>query len=109
VSAKLAAVGQAQALREEALRQHVAETRAMLDEWRINQGRIARYEREIVPLASARSEAALAAYRGGKSGINEVLAARRLELDARFQALQIEAENARAWAQLAYFLPGVPK
>jgi len=109
VSAKLAAVGQAQALREEALRQHVAETRAMLDEWRINQGRITRYEREIIPLASARAEAALAAYRGGKSGINEVLAARRLELDARFQALQLEAENARAWAQLAYFLPEMSK
>jgi outer membrane protein TolC len=109
VAAKLAGVSQAQALREEALRQHVAETRAMLDEWRINQGRIARYEREIVPLAAARAEAAVAAYRGGKATINDVLSARRLELDARFQALQIEAENARTWAQLVYFVPGISK
>lgn len=102
LAAKLAAVGQAQALREEALRQHVAEVKAMLNEWESNRTRLTRYEREIVPLAAMRADAALAAYRGGKSGINEVLAARRGELETRLQALQLESETARLWAQLNF-------
>lgn len=102
VAARLAAVGQAQAQREEALRQHVAEVSATLHEWESNRTRLVRYEREIVPLAVARADAALAAYRGGKTGVNEVLAARRGELDARLQALQLEAETARLWAQLNF-------
>ena len=102
LSAKLAQVRRAEALRDEALRQHVAEVRAMLEEWRINRARVARYEREIVPLAAARAQATLAAFRGGKSGVNDVLAARRGELEARLQALQVEAETARLWAQLSF-------
>lgn len=104
VAAKLAAVGQAQAKREELLRQHVAEVQAMLHEWESNRTRIVRYEREIVPLATSRSDAALAAYRGGKSGIGEVLGARRGELDVKLQALQLEAETARLWAQLNFLV-----
>ena len=104
VSAKLAAVGQAQARREELLRQHVAEVKTMLDEWESNRTRLVRYEREIVPLATSRADASLAAYRGGKSGISEVLAARRGELDAKLQALQLESETARLWAQLNFLV-----
>ena len=102
LSAKLAAVGQAQALREETLRQHVAEVKTMLHEWESNRTRLVRYEREIVPLATARADAALAAWRGGKSGINEVLAARRGQLETTLQALQLESETARLWAQLNF-------
>lgn len=104
LAAKLAAVSQAQALREEALRQHVAEVKAMFNEWESNRTRLVRYEREIVPLAASRAGAALAAYRGGKSGVGEVLAARRGELDAKLQALQLEAETARLWAQLNFLV-----
>jgi outer membrane protein TolC len=104
VSAKLAAVGQAQARREELLRQHIAEVKTMLNEWESNRTRLVRYEREIVPLATSRADAALAAYRGGKSGVSEVLAARRGELDVKLQALQLEAETARLWAQLNFLV-----
>lgn len=104
LSAKLAAVGQAQAQREELLRQHIAEVQNMLHEWESNKTRIVRYEREIIPLATARADASLAAYRGGKSNVSEVLAARRAELDARLQALQLEAETARIWAQLNFLV-----
>jgi outer membrane protein TolC len=96
---------QAQAMREEALRKHVAEVRTMLNEWESNRSRIARYEREIVPLAKARFEAAATAYRGGKSSRSEVLAALRAELDARLMALMLESETARLWAQLTYLIP----
>jgi outer membrane protein TolC len=104
LSAKLAMAAQARAQREEAVRQHVAEVRAMALEWESNRGRLARYEGEIIPLARGRAEAAVAAYRGGKSGVSEVLAARRGELDARLQALQLEAETARLWAQLNFLV-----
>jgi outer membrane protein TolC len=104
LAARLAAVSQAQAQREEALRQHVAEVQAMFHEWESNRTRLVRYEREIVPLATSRSDAALAAYRGGKSGIGEVLGARRGELDVKLQALQLEAETARLWAQLNFLV-----
>ena len=64
-----------------------------------------RYEREIIPLASRRSDAVVAAYRGGKSSQGDVLAARRAELEARLQALQLENETARLWAQLNFLIP----
>jgi outer membrane protein TolC len=105
VSARLAVAEQARAARDEALRVHIAEFRTMEQEWQSNRSRIARFEREIVPLASARTEATLAAYRGGKASQAEVLAARRAELEARLQALTLESETARLWAQLNYLIP----
>lgn len=105
LAARLAMAEQAQAMRDEALRKHVLEVRTMLNEWESNRSRIARYEREIVPLAKSRAEAALTAYRGGKSSRSEVLAALRAELDARLMALMLESETARLWAQLTYLIP----
>lgn len=104
-SAKLALASQAEAQRDEALRQHVAEVRAMVQEWESNRTRLVRYEREIIPLAAGRADAAVAAYRGGKSSQGDVLAARRAELEARLQALQLESETARLWAQLNFLIP----
>ena len=109
VAAKLAMAEQSLAQRDEAVRGHVAEVRAMLQEWETAKGRVARYEREIVPLTAARAEATLAAFRGGKATVNDVLAARRAELDARLQALQIEAEAARTWARLNFLVVENPK
>jgi outer membrane protein TolC len=77
----------------------------MLDEWRSIRARLARYRRELVPLALDQSAAVLAAYRGGKAALAEVLAARRNELDVRLQALQLDAEAARRWAQLNFLTP----
>jgi outer membrane protein TolC len=102
VRARQAMADQAAAQREESLREHVAEVRNMLHELESNRGRIARYEREIVPLAAARAEATLAAYRGAKASANEVVAARRAELEARLQQLGLEGETARIWAQLNF-------
>ena len=105
LSAKLALAEQARAARDEALRQHAAEFRTMTHEWQSNRSRVARYEREILPLARSRSEASLVAYRSGKSTRAEVLAALRAELDARLMALMLESETARLWAQLNYLIP----
>lgn len=105
LAAKLAAVQQARDERDEMLRQHVAETRAMINEWQNDRERRQRYERELIPLARERASAALAAYRGGKAGIADTLAARRDELEVRLQALQLEAQAARLWAELNFLYP----
>ena len=104
LAAKLAQLDQARAEREDKLRAHTAEVRAMLTEWESNRERLKRYERELVPLAGERTQATLAAYRGAKAGLTDVLAARRGEIEIRMQALQLEADAARLWAQLNYLV-----
>jgi outer membrane protein TolC len=105
LASKLAIADQARAERDEMLRAHTAETRVMVAEWQTNRERLARYSRELIPLAQERSGAALAAYRGGKATLAEVLAARRGELDVRLSGLQLEADTARLWAQLNFLFP----
>ncbi|MFZ6813413.1 TolC family protein [Undibacterium sp. Rencai35W] len=105
LSAKLAMAEQTKAEHDEQLRAHVAETRAMLDEWETNRERAIRYEKELIPLAQERTQALVAAYRGGKSSLTELLAARRAEVDIRLQLLQLQADTARLWAQLNFLFP----
>ena len=105
LAAKLAIADQARAERDEMLRAHTAQTRVMLTEWQTNRERLARYSRELIPLAQERSVATLAAYRGGKAMLAEVLAARRSELDVRLSGLQLEADTARLWAELNFLFP----
>jgi outer membrane protein TolC len=105
LSAKLATVEQVKAERDDMLLAHVAETRAMINEWENGRERLARYERELIPLAKERATAALAAYRGGKANLADVLMARRTEIDVRLQGLQLAAETARLWAQLNFLFP----
>ncbi|MFZ6844208.1 TolC family protein [Undibacterium sp. RuTC16W] len=105
LSAKLAMAEQTKAERDEQLRAHVAETRTTVDEWQTNRERAIRYEKELIPLAQERTQALIAAYRGGKSSLTELLAARRAEVDIRLQLLQLQADTARLWAQLNFLFP----
>ena len=105
VAAKLAMVDEARAKYEEILRNHDAEVRSLLNDWRNGKNRVARYQNELVPLARQRSEASLTGYRTGKADLAATLLARREEVDARMQALTVEMETARAWAQLNFFIP----
>ena len=105
LSSKLAMVEQAKAERDDMVREHVAQTRAMINEWENGKERQQRYENELIPLANDRTGAVIAAYRGGKATLSEVLAARRNVIDMRLQGLQLEAETARLWAQLNYLFP----
>lgn len=105
LAARLAQVEQANAEREDTLRAHVAEVRSMMNEWQNNRERHVRYEQELVPLAHSRALAQVAAYRGGKAALADVLAARRNEIEVRLQALQLEADSARLWAQLNFLFP----
>jgi outer membrane protein TolC len=105
LAAKLALTERAKAQQDEMSRAHAAEVRNMLNEWENGRERIARFERELVPLAKDRTQAALAAYRGAKGDLNSVLAARRNEIDVRTQTLQLEMDTARIWAQLNFLVP----
>jgi outer membrane protein TolC len=105
VVSRLALVERAQAQRDEALRAHVAEVRTMMNEWENGRERLRRYARELLPLARQRTQALVSAYRGGKSDLAAAIAARRAELEVGAQALEIEAETARVWAQLRYLYP----
>lgn len=105
LAAKLAMVDEARAKYEELLRSHEAEVRGLLNDWKTGKTRVARYRDELIPLAQQRSEAALTGYRTGKGDLAATLAARRDEIDARMQALAVEMETARAWAQLNFIAP----
>ena len=105
VAAKLALLDRARAEREDMLRARAAELRAMLAEWENDRERAARYERQLVPLAAERTQATLAAYRGSKASLSDLLLARRNEIDVRLQALQLEMDTARVWAQLSFAFP----
>ena len=105
LAARLAGVDEARARREELQRAHEAEVRAMLQEWRSHEDRLRRYDASLLPLATQRSEAALASYRAGSGPLTAVLEARRSEIDVRTERLRIELDRARIWAQLNYLLP----
>ena len=111
LAAKLATVTQLRAQREEATRGHLADIQAWLQEWQSNRARTARFDSAQIPLAKERTQAALAAYRGGGNGasggstLTAVLEARRAELDTRMERLRLEMETAMLWAQLKYLTP----
>jgi outer membrane protein TolC len=105
VASKLAMADQARAQREEMLRAHAGELRGMLAEWRNGRERLVRYKKDLLPLAAERSKAALAGYQGGKAGITDLLLARRNETDMQMQAVQLEMDTARVWAQLNFLIP----
>ena len=105
LAARLGAVEQMRAEREEATRGHVAEALAMLQEWQSHRDRLTRYERSLIPLAGERTRAALAAYRGSSGPLAAVLEARRGEIDTRMERLLLETETARLWARLNYLIP----
>ena len=102
LAAKLAEASQAKAEREDMLRAHATEVSTMIDAWDTARERRERYRTSIVPLAADRSAAELAAYRGGKANLSDLLLAQRAEVDARLKALQLEESAARLWAQLTF-------
>lgn len=105
VSSRLALAEQMRAQREEASREHVAQTRSWLQQWQSNRERLEQYDATLIPLASERTRAAIAAYRGGGGPLTSVLEARRMEIDTRMERLRLEMETAALWAQLEYLIP----
>lgn len=105
LAAKLALAEQLRAQREEVTREHLAETRSWLQEWQSNRERLSHYDKTLIPLAAQRTEAAMAAYRGGSGSLGSVLEARRGEIDNQMDRLRLEMETAVRWAQLEFLVP----
>lgn len=105
LAASLATADRMRAEREEETRAHVADTRALLQNWRSHRQRLDRYTNTLTPLAVARTQAATAAYRGNRGTLGDVLAARSGEIDVRSDQLALEMETARLWAELNYLIP----
>jgi len=105
LAAKLAVLEQMRAQREEATREHLAQTRGWVQQWRSNRLRLEHYDATLIPLAAERTQAALAAYRGGGAALSAVLEARRAQIDTQMERLRLEMETTGLWAQLAYLIP----
>ena len=105
VAAKLAIIERVRAEREEVTRMIAAEALAMLQEWRSDRGRLTHYDASLLPLATERTRASIAAYRGGSGPLTAVLEARRGEIDTRMDRLRLEMGAARLWAQINYLMP----
>ena len=105
LASKLATAEQLREQREDAVRGHVAEVHAMLQEWQSDRERLVRYDASLLPLAAERTRAALAAYRGGTGMLSAVLEARRNEIDVRMERIRLEMDTARLWAQLEFLIP----
>lgn len=105
LSARLSQAEQLRAEREEAAREASARVRVDIANWRANLERLAQYDTALVPLAQERTDAALAAYRGGKATLAAVLEARAAQVRTQLERLDIEFATARLWAGLAYLLP----
>jgi outer membrane protein, heavy metal efflux system len=98
-------VEQIRAERDELARAHLAQTQTWLASWQSNLTRLAHYDQTLIVLARERTQAALAAYRGGKQPLTSVLEARRMEIDTQVERLRIEMQTAALWTSLEFLLP----
>ncbi|MDC8014661.1 TolC family protein [Tahibacter soli] len=102
IAAKEAAIERLDAERDDARQRHGAELRKTLLAWRSAADRARRYERDLLPLADARADAALAAYRGGRGDLAATLLAFDDAVEKRLAFSDVERSLADAWATLAY-------
>jgi hypothetical protein len=59
----------------------------------------------LLPLATQRIEAALAAYRAGTGMLGTVLEARAAAIETGRDYLSLEMETAKLWAEINYLIP----
>lgn len=102
IRARRAAVSQLEAERDSDARMHAAEISQMLERWRAARERADLIERERLPLAQERTQAAMASYRSAGASLSEVLASVRQEIEIREQHAMIMRELAASWAFLRY-------
>lgn len=102
IAARRAALDEVEAEREAVRREHVAELRAQLAVFEATRARRRQYRDELLPLAADRSDAALAAYRGGSSSLAQSVTALTDRIELEIAAIDRDAELARAWVALHY-------
>lgn len=105
VAAAMAMVDESAARYEDAVRGREAEVHSWINDWQSGKERVARYRDSLIPITQQRTAAALTSYSTGKSDLSAVLNARREEINVQIQALALERDTARAWAQLKFLIP----
>jgi outer membrane protein TolC len=103
LAARLAEIEGMRAMLEDRRRMLAAELATAWADWQSADGRLLRLDREILPLAGRRIESALTAYQTGRAGYDRVLEARRAELTARLDRLDLEVARAKAALMLQYY------
>jgi outer membrane protein TolC len=103
VAAKFSQAQAAREIREDNLLEMRADALRLHAAWEVAHGRADAYGNRILPQARLRADAALAAYRSGKSALSQVIAARRALLDAELEHLMRRVETAKAAIALDYF------
>lgn len=106
VRAKRAELTRLEAERDAELRMHAAEVTEMLAAWESASKRMDLYERERLPLARQRSQAALAGFQAGRVELTNLLASHVAEIETQRSYAELLTELGQAWAFLRYLEPG---
>ena len=102
ISAKQSQVEQARALHEDVRRETEVALASAYAEWRSLIDRRKRLSGTLLAVARQRLELSLGSYRSGQGNLASVLEARRAEVEAQMQLLDLEREAAKVWAQLNF-------
>lgn len=87
---------------EDTLRQVQADIRSQSETLASGRERIANLSASLLPAADQRVQLANAAYRAGTGSLADTFAARRAQLDAQLQVLDLRRDVSQTWAQLEY-------
>jgi outer membrane protein TolC len=87
---------------EDTQRQVEAEIHSLAATLANGRARIANLNQSMLPAADQRVRLASAAYRSGAGALAETFAARRAQLDAQLQILNLQRDVSLVWAQLDY-------
>lgn len=102
IAARYAEARQLEAEREADLRMHVAEVETRIAAWETARARIDLLQRERLPLARQRSQAALAGFTAGRVPLTSVLDAHTAEIKLQRNYAELLRDLGTAWAYLRY-------
>jgi outer membrane protein TolC len=102
IAAKQSQVEQAHALHEDMRRETEVALASAYTEWRSLIDRRNRLSGTMPAVARQRLELALGSYRSGQGNLAAVLEARRAQVEAQMQLLDLERDAAKMWAQLNF-------
>lgn len=102
IAAKRAERAGLDAERETVLREHAAMLESDFAEYQRLATAVRRQREILLPLADEKVSLALAAWRGGKGSLTDLVAARRERIDAELKAIALEGERLQVAARLHY-------
>jgi outer membrane protein, heavy metal efflux system len=102
IAARYAEARQVEAEREAELRMHAAEVESRIAAWETARARIDLLERERLPLARQRSQAALAGFAAGRLPLASLLDAHTAEIKLQRDHAGLLRDLGNAWAYLRY-------